>query len=267
MLKKTALVTGASSGIGLAFAKLLAAKGYNLVLCARRKERLTALGEELEKKFSVRTYSIQADLSKRETPDEIFKDLKSKDITIDFLVNNAGLSLKKKFSRNSWEDIDNFMTLMMVNVTKLCHLVMPTMKEKKEGYIVNVSSIAAFIPEDSGSLYTASKKYVSSLSIALAKEGEPYNIKVLALCPGLTHTEFHKVLGNKEKVEKFPKILWMTAERVVEEGYTAVMKGKRIHINGFVNKVICLIFHMLPQSIINIITPKKMLEDSYKSDH
>jgi short-subunit dehydrogenase len=267
MLKKTALITGASSGIGLEFAKLLAAKGYNLVLCARRKERLIAIGEELEKKFSVRTYSIQADLSKRETPDEIFKELRSKDITIDFLVNNAGLSLKRKFSRNSWEEIDDFMNLMMVNVTKLCHLVLPSMKEKKQGHIVNVSSIAAFVPEDSGSLYTASKKYVSSLSVALAKEGEPYGVKVLALCPGFTHTEFHKVLGNKEKVEKFPKIMWMTADRVVEEGYDAVIKGKRIHINGLVNKVICFIFHMIPECIIKIITPKKMLEDSYKSDH
>ena len=266
MTKKTALVTGASSGIGLSFAKLLASKGYDLVLCARRKERLDKIAHDLEKEFSIKVLSIPADLSKRETPDLIFQELGEKNITIDFLVNNAGISLKRKFSRNAWEDVESFMNLMMVNVTKLCHLVIPTMKEKKHGHIVNISSVAAYVPEDSGSLYTASKKYVSSLSIALAKEGEPYGIKVLALCPGFTHTEFHEVLGNKDKVEKFPSFMWMKADRVAQEGYDAVLKGKRVHVNGKVNRLICFIFHVIPELLLELITPKKMIEDSYKTD-
>lgn len=257
MPKKTALVTGASSGIGLAFAKLLAKKDYNLVLCARRKERLDEIAKNLESQFPIKVHTIQADLSKRKTPDLIFDELEKKYISIDFLVNNAGISLKRKFSRNSWEDIDGFLNLMMVNVTKLCHLVMPRLKEKKGGHIVNVSSLAAFVPEESGSLYTASKKYVTSLSIALAKEGEPYGIKVLALCPGFTHTEFHDVLGNKDKVKKFPSFMWMTADRVVEEGYDAVLKGKPVHVNGLINRFICFLFHIIPKSVLQFVTPKK----------
>lgn len=262
MTSKTALVTGASAGIGLAFAKNLASKGYNLVLCARRRKLLEEIASDLEGKFKVKVFVLVADLSLPETPHEIFKKLKEKNLTIDFLVNNAGYSLAKKFSQNSWEDIGKFLEVMMTSITKLCHLALPHMKKQNYGRIINVGSLAAYVPEDSGSLYTAVKCYVLSFSKALSKEFDGTNIKVLALCPGFTHTEFHEVLGNKEKVEKFPKVMWMDAETVVEEGYNAVMQGKRVHINGKLNRFISC----LPEKAFSLIGSKKLIEESYKTN-
>ena len=261
--KRTALVTGASAGIGLEFSKLLASKGYNLVLCARRKKRLEEIAEELRKKFLVNVFAVESDLSLRETPDKIFEILKKENIEIDFLVNNAGYSLKKKFTKNSWDDIDGFLTLMLTSVTKMSHLFLPGMKERGFGRIINVSSVAAFVPEDKGSLYTAVKKYVLSFSKATTKEMKGTGVHVLALCPGFTHTEFHDVLGNKEAVSKFPKAMWMTSDRVVKEGYESVMKGRSVHINGFINKAICFLCTLLPETLINKMGSTK-IENSYK---
>ena len=264
MESKTALVTGASAGIGLAFAEVLASEGYNLVLCARRKQRLEDLGKRLEKEFSIKSYIIETDLCKADAPDQIFKELKENNISIDFLVNNAGFSLKKKFSQNSWRETEDFLTLMMTSITKLCHLALPYMKEQNHGRIINVGSVAAYVPEDSGSLYTAAKSFVLSFSKSLSKEFSHTDINVLALCPGFTYTEFHDVLGNRNKVEKFPKIMWMDAKRVAKEGYMAVINDKRVHINGFANKVICALCAVLPEKTFNLLAPKKIIENSYK---
>ena len=261
--KRTALVTGASAGIGLEFSRLLASKGYHLVICARRKKRLETIAEKLRKKYLIDVLVMESDLSLRETPDEIFEILKKKNIQIDFLVNNAGYSLKKKFTRNSWDDVDKFLNLMLSSVTKMSHLFLPGMKERGFGRIINVSSVAAYVPEDKGSLYTAVKKYVLSFSKATAKEMKGTGVYVLGLCPGFTHTEFHDVLGNKKAVSKFPKAMWMNSDRVVKEGYEAVMKGKSVHINGYINKLICFLCTLLPESLINKMGSKK-IEKSYK---
>lgn len=262
----TALITGASAGIGLAYAELMAHEGYDLVLVARRQERLEKLANKLEREFRIKAHVIPADLCDLSSIDKIVEELTNKNIEIDFLINNAGYSLKRKFSRNTWEDTNDFLQLMMVSLTKLTLLLLPTMKANGYGRIINVSSVAAFVPEDSGSLYTAAKKYVLSFSKALDKEFEGTEINILALCPGFTHTEFHEVLGNKKQVSNFPKFMWMDADTVVREGYEAVMSGKRVHINGWANKVICFLCKILPADFLfSLGGTKKILEDSYKT--
>lgn len=264
MHPKTAIITGASAGLGLSFAKLLATKGYNLVLCARRKNLLEEIAKNLTAQNKIKVTVIEADLSLKETPKKIFEHLNSQNITIDFLINNAGYSLPKTFSHDNWESIYGFLNVMMTSVTELCHLALPQMKAQNYGRIINVASIAAYTPEGKGSLYTPVKAYVLSLSKALAREYEGSNINITALCPGLTYTEFHDVLGNRYKMNKLPKFLWMEADPVVKEGYEAVMGGKTVCINGLVNKVICTLCTIIPYRLLLLFGPKALLDRSLK---
>lgn len=235
---RIALVTGASAGIGASFARHLAAEGYGLLLVARRAERLTALADELRDAHGVPVHVYAADLSDPAAPADITAFADAQDLAIDVLINNAGMSAGTAFADSTWPALAAEIQLMVTAVTELTHRVIPGMKARGWGRIVNLSSLAAFSPPGSGLLYTGIKSYVLDMSQALDMELKPAGIHVTALCPGFTHSEFHDAMGTRDAVDRIPSILWQQPDAVVREGWTAVNKGKPICIPGRVNKLL-----------------------------
>lgn len=246
MPKRTALVTGASAGIGTAFAELLAAEGYDLLLVARREDRLRELADKLAKKHNGRYEVFPADLRDPAAPTEIVKHAEDLGVDIDVLINNAGLSGKGKFSETPWEEIDGELQVMVTAVTHLTHLIVPGMRERGWGRVVNLSSLAAFQPPGASLLYTGIKTYVLNMSMALDMELKPYGVNVTALCPGFTHSEFHDVMGTRSQASKLPGLLWQDADVVVRDGWEAVKKGKPVCVPGGVNKFLSASMRPVP---------------------
>ena len=246
---RTALITGASAGIGAAFARLLAQQGYALLLVARRIERLEALAETLAKQYNVRCDVYAANLNDPAAPAAIMAYAESKGITIDVLINNAGLSGKTAFADTPWSKLAAEIQLMVTAVTELCHRVLPAMKAKGWGRIINLSSIAAFSPPGASLLYTGIKSYVLDMSQSLDMELKPHGIHVTALCPGFTHSEFHDAMGTRDAANKLPSLLWQEAEEVVREGWESVMSGKPVCVPGTVNKIIASSMRPLPLTL------------------
>ncbi|MEO5873870.1 MAG: SDR family oxidoreductase [Streptosporangiaceae bacterium] len=244
---RTALITGASAGIGATFARHLAARGYQLLLVARRTDRLQDLAAELTQQHGGRRYEVfAADLTDPAAPKAILQYVDAQGLDIDVLINNAGLSGKTAFADTPWDTLAGEIQLMVTAQTELAHLVIPGMKKRRWGRIINLSSVAAFAPPAASLLYTGIKSYVLNTSQALDMELKPHGIHVTALCPGFTHTEFHDVMGTRDKANHLPRILWQQPEAVVTEGWAAVMKGKPVCIPGLVNKISAAAMKPLP---------------------
>jgi short-subunit dehydrogenase len=235
---RTALITGASAGIGAAFARTLAAEHHDLVLVARRKERLDELAAELTSSYGIRCEVFAADLSDPAAPRDIIAFATERGLDIDVLVNNAGLSGNDAFTDTSWEALSGEIQVMVTAVTELAHLVAPGMKARGWGRIINLSSLAAFAPPGESLLYTAIKSYVLDMSQALNMELASHGVHVTALCPGFTHSEFHDAMGSRESASKLPSFLWQEASDVAEAGWKAVNAGKPVCVPGAVNKVL-----------------------------
>jgi short-subunit dehydrogenase len=246
---RTALVTGTSAGIGASFARLLAAEGYNLILVARREDRLRQLADELANSYPNRYEVIVADLADPSAPARIFSATLELGMPVDFLVNNAGFGGKDKFSEAPWPSLASEIQVMVTAVTELSYLMLPGMKQRQWGRIVNVASIAAFMPPTSGFLYTGIKSYVVHMSESLDIELKPYGIHVSALCPGFTKTEFHDVMQTREEMNtKLPTFAWQESDDVVQEGYDAVMAGRPFFVTGRFNRLIVALIGRLPES-------------------
>lgn len=246
---RTALITGASAGIGAAFARHLAAEGYALLLVARRIERLQELATELTAKHGVRCDVFAADLNDPAAPASIMAFAESRGITIDVLINNAGLSGKTAFADTPWPTLAAEIQLMVTAVTELCHRVLPGMRARGWGRIINLSSLAAFSPPGASLLYTGIKRYVLDISQSLDMELKPQGIHVTALCPGFTRSEFHDTMGTRDAADKLPGLLWQEADEVVREGWDAVMRGKPVCIPGTVNKLVASSVRPLPVTL------------------
>jgi short-subunit dehydrogenase len=247
--QRTALVTGASAGIGAAFARHLASEGYALLLVARRVDRLEELAGELNAKYGVRCNVFAADLNDPAAPAEIMEYAQAQGIAVDVLINNAGLSGKTAFADTPWPKLAAEIQLMITALTELCHRVLPGMQERGWGRIINLSSLAAFSPPGASLLYTGIKGYVLSVSQSLDMELKPQGIHVTALCPGFTRSEFHDTMGTRDAANKLPDMLWQEADDVVREGWAAVMKGKPVCVPGIVNKVLASTMRPLPVSL------------------
>ncbi|MFE7740858.1 SDR family NAD(P)-dependent oxidoreductase [Nocardia sp. NPDC057455] len=243
---RTALITGASAGIGAAFAHHLAASGYQLLLVARREDRLRELAAQLTERHDVRCEVFAADLTDSAAPTAVLDHADQQGLTIDILINNAGLSGKTAFADTPWEVLASEIQLMVTAQTQLAHLVIPGMKERRWGRIINLSSVAAFAPPAASLLYTGIKSYVLITSQALDMELKPHGIHVTALCPGFTHTEFHDVMGTRDRADHLPRILWQQPDAVVTEGWAAVMKGRPVCVPGTVNKISAAAMKPLP---------------------
>jgi short-subunit dehydrogenase len=249
---KTALVTGASSGIGKAFAELLAQKGYAVVLTARRGDRLDALAAELRQKYNVATQTIVADLAEPNAPAQIAAELTSRNLAIDLLVNNAGYGVPGSYVNVPWTDHERFMQVMVTAVLDLTYRLLPAMLERGWGRIINIASVAGMVPAPAGhTLYGASKAFVIRFSEALQAENGPNGVNATAVCPGFTFSEFHDVLGTRDRMNKMPGFLWLKADDVAREGYDAVMKGRSVVVNGTIYQFLVWLNGAMPRSISN----------------
>ena len=246
MKTQIALITGASAGIGAEFARYLASQGYGLYLVARRTERLETLAQELRDAHGVRSEIFGADLTDPEAPRRIVEHAMSIGLPIDILINNAGLSGKSAFAETPWLALGGEIQVMVTALTELCHRVLPGMRERRWGRIINLSSTAAFAPPGASLLYTGIKSYVLAISQSLDMELKPQGIHVTALCPGFTRSEFHDAMGTRGQADKLPGILWQEAAEVVREGWSAVMAGKPVCVPGTVNKLMTSTMRPLP---------------------
>ncbi len=246
--RRTALVTGASAGIGRELARVFARNGFNVVLVARRRERLDALAAEIEGDFGVKAHVVPMDLADPESPRRLFDEMAERHIMVDALVNNAGYTVPGHFRDTHWDDQKALLQVMVTAVAELCHLFGPGMAARQYGRIVNVASLAGHLPGAAGgTLYAASKAFVIKLSESLALEYQNNNVHVTALCPGFTYSEFHDVAGNRAEMNRLPKFMWMDGDAVAREAFDAVMAGKPVIINGRLNNFIALLARLLPQ--------------------
>lgn len=247
---RTALVTGASAGIGAAFARLLAREGFDLVLTARRIERLETLADELQRTHGIMARTIAGDLAQPPSPAMLVDRLQRESIHIDVLINNAGYGLSGRFADWPWEAHRDFIQVMMTAPCELVHRLLPAMVHRGYGRIVNVASVAGLIPGSAGStLYGASKAFLVSFSEALHREQRTSGVHVSALCPGFTWSEFHDVAGTREQMNRLPKLLWLTAERVAEDGYRAVMRNQAVCIPAMQYRAIVGMLGFMPRSL------------------
>jgi short-subunit dehydrogenase len=247
---RTALVTGASSGIGKAFAELLAEKGYALVLTARRGDRLDELGTALRQRHGVETHTIVADLSEPDASGRIAAELQHRQLTIDVLVNNAGYGVPGSYVNVTWPDHSRFMQVMVTAVLDLTYRLLPSMIERGWGRVINIASVAGMVPSPAGhTLYGASKAFLIRFSEALASENMARGVNVTAVCPGFTYSEFHDVLGTRDRMNKMPKLLWLSADDVAREGYEAVMRGDSVVVNGRIYQFLVWLNGALPRSL------------------
>jgi len=229
---KTALITGASSGLGVEFANQLATTGYNLVLVARRKAKLDEVADKLRGDHGIQVTTIAADLSVSGSAQSIFDETNTADLKIDFLINNAGAAGCDLLVDRDWKAQQDFFELMMTSVAHLCHLYIPSMQERGFGRVINIASVAGRVPRVGGCNYGPSKAYLIALSEDLSVTLHGSGVNVCALCPGFTHTDFHSTAGLEDMKSAMPKWLWYDASVVVADGLKAVEKGKPVYVSG-----------------------------------
>jgi len=250
--RRTALVTGASAGLGAAFARVFAANGFDLVLTARREDRLRALADELATRHQVTARVVTADLADPEAPGRLMDSLASDDVAIDALVNNAGYGLPGKYVNTTWEEQARFLQIMVTACAELVHRLLPGMVARKYGRIINVSSVAGLVPGTPGhTLYAASKAFLIRFSQSLALENARGGVHVTAVCPGFTHTEFHDANGTRDMMSRnIPAYMWLDADDVARHGFDAVMAGRPMAVKGAVYKAVVLLARYLPESVM-----------------
>ena len=245
-----ALITGASAGIGAAFARELAARGANLVLTARRRDRLDALADELRAAHGIDVRVLTCDLADPSAPAVLQQQIEAAGLVIDVLVNNAGYGVTGYFVSQPWPVQSAFLQVLVTAPTELCHRFLPGMRERRHGRIINVSSLAGHVPGPSGqTLYAGAKAYLIKLSQALTLEYAHEGVHVCALCPGFTRSEFHDVTGSRALMSKLPAWMWMDATTVAREGLDAVERGEAVYINGRINRLIKTVFKLLPDRL------------------
>ncbi|PWR19037.1 SDR family NAD(P)-dependent oxidoreductase [Zavarzinia compransoris] len=265
---RTALVTGASAGLGVAFARALAARGFDLVLTARREDRLAALAEVLRRDHGIAVAVIAADLADPAAPDALVRALAERGLAIDVLVNNAGYGIAETYARTPWEAQRDFLQVLVTAVAELTHRLLPGMLERGYGRIVNVASLAAFAPAVPGAtLYAAAKAFVLRFSEFLAAEVEGRGVHVLATCPGFTRTEFHAAADMTQATDTIPGWQWQAAEAVAEEAVAAVMAGRGpVLVNGTVNRFAAGLLKYLPGGLVRRIAARHPLAKRARAD-
>lgn len=235
-----ALITGTTSGIGKCFAELFAEKGYDLITVATNEKVLKEQKEELENKFNILVKYIVKDLSKNDSPKEIYDEVKSNNINVDVLINNAGFGTFGDFTSLELKKQESLAMVNMMAIMKLSYLFGKDMKKKKCGRIVNISSIASFEAGPYMAMYYASKAFVRSFSEAIHEELKDYGVSVTAICPGPTKTGF-KENANLEKSYMFDKMKIDTPMYVARKSYRAIMKNKAVYVVGLQNKLVAFI--------------------------
>jgi len=247
--RPVALVTGASAGIGQAFARQLAIAGHDLVITARRLDRLEQLAQELRVQRGARVEVIAADLSDPAAPAALFDAITARGLVVDVLVNNAGYGLGAGYRATSWQQNADFLQVMVTSVAQLTHLFVSGMVERQYGRIALVASLAGLIHGAPGStLYAGSKAFLIRFAESLSLELEGTGVTVTALCPGYTFSEFHDVAGTRERVSATPKLAWMDAEAVARQGVAAALRGQTVYVHGAFNRAVELAMRLMPRA-------------------
>ncbi|OUL18461.1 SDR family oxidoreductase [Nostoc sp. 106C] len=247
--QKTALITGASSGIGYQLAYIFARNRYNLVLVDKKEEKLNEMADEFPQKFDIFVKIFAKDLSIPTSPEEIFRDLQKASIKVDVLVNNAGFGTYGVFAETDLTTELNMLQVNIVSLTHLTKLFLKDMVEQGYGKILNVASVAAFQPGPLMAVYFATKAYVLSFSEAIANELEGTGITVTALCPGPTATEFQQAAAMKDsKISSVSRM--MDTETVAKIGYRSLMANKTVVVPGLRNKILAESVRFTPRSLV-----------------
>jgi short-subunit dehydrogenase len=250
MDRRLALVTGASAGIGAAFAHTLARHGYDVALTARRADRLASLGDEIRRRYGVESLVIPGDLADPAAPAAIVGRIAANGRSIDMLVNNAGYGLPGAYGATRWEDQQAFLQVMVNAPCELAHRVVPQMIGRRFGRIINVASLAGLVPGAAGhTLYGSAKAFLVKFSQSLHLETGDHGVHVSALCPGFTRSEFHDVNGTRARISaSTPSWVWLGADEVAAAGYAAVEANRPLCIPGAPNKAIAAIARLLPET-------------------
>ncbi|MEU7925882.1 SDR family oxidoreductase [Micromonospora sp. NPDC049801] len=249
--ERRALITGATAGIGAAFARRLAADGWHLVLVARDADRLAAMATELGARHGHDVQTLPADLSTDDGCATVEQRLAS-DAPVHLLVNNAGISLNKPFLRSTAEDEARLLRLNVHAVMRLTLAALRPMTERRDGAVINVSSVAGFGAVMPGSTYSASKAWVTNFSESVGQSARPFGVRVMALCPGYTRTEFHERAGIN--MSKTPNWMWLRAEDVVEEGLRDLRKGKLVSVPAWKYKVAVAGLRHAPRRLLEVVS-------------
>lgn len=242
----TTLITGASSGIGEVFARKLAARGHNLLLVARSEDKLITLCNELGRIKNTHAQCVALDLSKLEAPARLFEETQKRDMEIDFLINNAGFGSMGEFAKLDLERELGMIDLNVRSLVELTHRFLVPMRERKSGSIINVASTAGFQPVPYMATYAATKAFVLSFSEALWEENRLHGVKIMALCPGVTETNFFEAA----KIQKPPARVVQTPEDVVETALRALARGKSSVISGWSNFMMVESERLVPRSLV-----------------
>ena len=243
----TALITGASSGLGEQFAYALGREHYDLVLAARREDRLAEVAGRARTAGAGTVRTIRADLARRETPAELFQQLTSDGVQIDYLINNAGFGTSGRFHKLPLERELEEIELNVTSLVALTRLFLPAMVERRRGTVINVASTAAFQATPYMATYGATKAFVLSFSEAVAAELRGTGVTVMALCPGPVRTEFQKVANNERM--RFPSFIWTEADRVVNEAIAAAASGHSLHVAGAINSAMAIATRFTPRAL------------------
>lgn len=248
---RTALITGASAGIGAALARQYARNGWNLILTARREPALTALAAELTAAHGVEAHVIPADLADPAAPVALVGEIRRRGLTVDALVNNAGFSRTAGFVVTDPADQAAMLQVMLTAPVELARLLAPGMVERSFGRILNVASLAGLMPATGGdTLYGPIKSFLIKASAGLWLEMQGAGVHVTALCPGYTYSEFHDVNGSRAEVSgAYPAWMWQTADHVARVGYAAVEANRPRVVPGWRNNVLAAIPKLLPDSV------------------
>jgi short-subunit dehydrogenase len=252
-----ALVTGASAGIGAEFCRQLASRGYSLVLVARRQYRLEELAASLKQEHAIDCLVLPLDLAKPGAAASIESTLSAASIEVEFLVNNAGYGVPGTFLESDWRVHADSLDVMLNSVLELTWRLLPGMQKRQRGFIVNVASLAGFVPGTARhTLYGATKAFLIKFSEALAMENLDTGVAVSALCPGFTYSEFHDVLGTRELVNQMNPLLWMEAPEVVRYGIESVTRSppRAVAVPGRVNRFIAMLSRKLPLKLAQVMT-------------
>ena len=238
-----ALVTGATVGIGESFTRLLASKKYNIALVARDEVRLHERAGELREKYGIQTFVLPADLATKGGVKLVEKYIQSYEIEV--LINNAGFAINKTFTLSNLGDEQDLLNVLVRTPMRLMHVILPGMKERKSGTIINVSSVAGFI---AGGTYSAAKSYLTVLSESLNKELKGTGVIVCALCPGFTRTEFHQ--RARMKLKGLPSFMWLNPDKLVAKAWKDAQANKPLSIPGWQYKLLMAIISITPRSLI-----------------
>jgi short-subunit dehydrogenase len=247
---RTALVTGASSGIGRALGLELAKRGSDIVVVARREVRLKALADEIARRHGVAVTVWAGDLADPEAPARLVRDIQEQGIAVDILVNNAGFGVPGMLVDVDWSRHRACLEVMTAAPVHLCQLLAPPMMERGWGRIINVASLSALLPPHAGgTLYYPVKSFMLQFSLAIREEMRPGGVRVTALCPGFTDTDFQQAAGGTVESVAFPRALWSRPESVAVAAVEAVESDRAICIPGLVNKAIAVAFKLMPGAL------------------